>query len=160
MTEILTIAPKMLIGVQEVGPSSFNEAEHAGAAFGEQLWRRLIATMLEAGLPLDMDMYGVSWPADDLEPPQLIHYFCGFESSDEVPGLSPLAVEGGSYLQVRHSGPAGDIDGAFHNAYLRVLPESGQRPREGQHLEIYGEEYDPESSVAEFRILIPIHDPS
>lgn len=36
------------------------------------------------------------------------------------------------------------------------MTSSGLQGRDGQHLELYGAEYDPESPIAKFSILIPV----
>lgn len=156
MSEVVDIPRKTLIGIEEVGPSSFNADQGSGASFSEKLWRRFIAMVIAAELPLDVDMYGVSWPADDKTPPDFVHYFCGLESDVLPEGFRQLAVEGGPYFQFRYEGPATEIDLGFQDAYMKALPESGLKPREGQHLEIYGDEYDPEAPIVQFRILIPV----
>jgi predicted transcriptional regulator YdeE len=48
------------------------------------------------------------------------------------------------------------MDKGFQDAYMNAFPASGLKSREGQHLEIYGAEYDPDSPIAKFRILIPV----
>ncbi len=156
MTSKINIPPKSLVGIQAKGPSSFNEVEQSGSKFSEQLWREFIGKLVESGISLDRDMYGVSWPADDLTPPQYVHYFCGFESDEKVAGLTSLMLEGGNYFQYNCEVLAVDINKGFQNAYLVAMPSSGFQSRDGQHLEIYGDEYDPDSPVARFRILIPI----
>jgi predicted transcriptional regulator YdeE len=156
MTNILKIEPKRLMGILAKGPSSFNEEANSGAKFSEQLWREFIGKVVLAGISLDRDMYGVSWPADENTPPQQVWYFCGFESEEDVPGLEPLNLQGGNYFQYHAEVLAVDIDKAFQEAYMKAMPASGLKGREGQHLEIYGEEYDPDSPTARFRILIPV----
>ena len=101
-------------------------------------------------------MYGVSWPADANVPPQHVHYFCGIEAVTELEGFEPLQLEGGLYFQYNCEVLAVDMDKGFQNAYMVAMPESGFQGREGQHLEIYGDEYDPDSPIARFRILIPV----
>jgi predicted transcriptional regulator YdeE len=156
MTSKINLAPKNLVGIQAKGPSSFNEVEQSGSKFSEQLWREFIGKLVESGISLDRDMYGVSWPADDLTPPQYVHYFCGFVSDADLAGLTSLKLEGGNYFQYNCEVLAVDIDKGFQEAYMNAMPNSGLKGRQGQHLEIYGEEYDPESPIARFRILIPV----
>jgi predicted transcriptional regulator YdeE len=145
-----------LCGLQSVGPSSFNDAEKSGAQFSQKLWIALIEKMIAAGLPLDGLMYGVSWPADNLTPPQEIFYFCGFESATPVEGFNCLELEGGSYFEYKCEVPADNLDLGFHEAYMVAMPASGLKNRDGQHLELYGAEYDPNSPIARFSILIPV----
>lgn len=148
--------PKMrMLGILRKGPSSFN-VNGQGTEFAGEIWREFIDQLLQAGVPLNQDLYGVSWPADDSTPPQEIYYFCGFASSEVLPGFEELHFEGGNYFEYRCEVPANDLDAGFQAAYLDALPKSGLEPREGQHLELYGDEYDPQSPIARFRILIPV----
>lgn len=150
------VDPTVLVGIQETGPSSFNVVENSGAEFGAQLWYKFIDKMISAGITPDKTMYGVSWPADDQTPPQIITYFCGFESDQDIDGFDSLNLNGGNYFQYNAEVLAVDMDKAFQDAYMKALPASGLKAREGQHLEIYGDEYDPDSPVAKFKILIPV----
>ena len=124
--------------------------------FAEQIWQEFIGKLIAAGVPLDQDLYGVSWPADDQVPPQEIYYFCGFESNKLIGNFEELQLAGGNYFEYSCSVPADNIDLAFQQAYMEALPKSGFASRDGQHIEIYGSEYDPDSPTAEFRILIPV----
>lgn len=156
MTNKVQIEPKRLIGIQATGPSSFNPVENSGAKFGEQLWHEFIEKVVNADISLDRDMYGVSWPADENTPPSQIHYFCGFESDQSLDGFATLELDGGNYFEYLCEVLAVDIDKGFQEAYLSAMPASGLKAREGQHLEIYGVEYDPDSPIAKFRIYIPV----
>ena len=155
MSGLINVAPFKVCGIQKTGPSSFNKEDNAGADFGNKLWHEFIDKVLAAGIPLDQDMYGVSWPADDQTPPQLITYFCGFKSDKDVAGFESLQVNGGNYFEYRYEGYAVDIDKGFQDAYMNAFPTSGLKDRAGQHLEIYGEEYDPNAPISIFKILIP-----
>jgi len=155
MTKI-TIHPTSLCGIQAKGPSSFNDVEQSGAKFSSDLWHQLIEKMIEADLPLDGLMYGVSWPADSNIPPQEVYYFCGFESTDKIEGFESLKLVGGNYFEYKCEVAADNIDEGFRRAYMEAMPASGLAGRDGQHLELYGADYDPESPIAKFTILIPV----
>lgn len=156
MSSLVRIAPFKLAGIEKTGPSSFNVEENAGGNFSNNLWHEFIDKVIAAGLSLEQDMYGVSWPADDQTPPQVISYFCGFKSDNEVEGFETLDVKGGNYFEYRYEGFAVDIDKGFQAAYMNAFPASGLKGRIGQHLEIYGEEYDPNAPISIFKILIPV----
>ena len=156
MANRVHIEPKRLLGIQGTGPSSFNEEENSGAEFGKFLWGQFIGKLEANHISLDRTMYGVSWPADDLTPPQYVYYFCGFESTEDFQGLTELSLEGGNYFEYNCEVPAVDIDKGFQDAYMKAMPASGLKEREGQHIEIYGEDYDPASPIAKFKILIPV----
>ena len=145
-----------LYGIERVGPSSFNDEPESGAGFSAALRHEFIGELIQHDVPLDGVMYGVSWPADDHVPPQTITYFCGTQSATSLEGLQTLVVEGGSYFEYCADVPARDLDLAFRNAYVDALPASELTPREGQHIEVYGDEYDPSAQIANFRILIPV----
>jgi predicted transcriptional regulator YdeE len=144
-----------LVGIQRTGPSSFNQSE-SGSDFAAKLWFEFIDSIQELGIDLGRDMYGVSWPADDQTPPQQVHYFAGFISDENFDGLTALSVPSGNYFDYSCEVPANNLDSGFHDAYVKAMPASGLVPREGLHLEIYGDEYDPTSDIARFRILIPV----
>lgn len=156
MTQAISVRPMRLIGIEAIGPSSFADESGTGAGFGAELWFRFIDILTSQRVPFPVDMYGVSWPADTHVPPQQIHYFCGLESDVDVEGLHELRVAGGNYFEYRCEVPASDLDAGFRDAYLTAMPASGLVPRDGQHLEVYGEEYDPNAPIARFRILIPV----
>lgn len=150
------ITPTKLYGLQRVGPSSFNDVENSGAEFSKELWLEFIGALINKDIPFDGDLYGISWPADTNTPPQEVFYFCGLESQTPIDGFDELELTGGNYLEVACDVPAESIDSAFHQAYMVDMPASGLQGRDGQHIEIYGDEYDPNSDRARFRILIPI----
>ena len=156
MTNKVSISPKNLYGISAKGPSSFNDEVGSGAEFGKQVWLNFISEALKKGIDLGQDLYGVSWPADDQTPPQEIYYFCGFVSDLEVEGFEKLELIGGNYFQYNCEVLANEIDKGFQDAYMNAMPASGLKNREGQHIEIYGQEYDPDSEIARFRILIPV----
>ena len=151
-----TIKQTSLCGIQAKGPSSFNDIEKSGAEFSSGLWHQLIEKMIQAEIPLDGLMYGVSWPADDLTPPQEVFYFCGFESESAVAGFDSLLLDGGNYFEYKCEVPATELDKGFQEAYMVAMPASGLQGRDGQHIELYGVEYDPESPIAKFTVLIPV----
>ena len=148
------------MGLQEKGPSSFNTSEN-GIDFGSALWKKFTHILSEGDLSLQQTMYGVSWPADEKTPPDLIHYFVGIEKHNkELPvDLVKLQVEGGEYFRYEYKGPLTSIDQGFQDAYMNALPRSGFVSRVGQHLEIYRKGFDPYSPVTSFEILIPVCKP-
>ena len=156
MNGLIQVVPFKIVGIQKTGPSSFKDEENAGADFGRIIWHEFIDKVIAAGIPLDQDMYGISWPADDQTPPQTITYFCGFKSDIDVTGFDSLQVEGGNYFEYRYEGYAVDIDKGFQDAYINAFPASGLTGRVGQRLEIYGDEYDPDAPISIFKILIPV----
>lgn len=150
------VEPTTLYGLIGKGPSSFNSVPGSGAEFGKKLWREFVEKLGDLNISLSENMFGVSWPADDQVPPQEIYYFCGLELSEPTSELAALTLEGGNYFEFSCDVLAEEIDLAFHEAYTKALPASGFVGREGQHIEIYGAEYDPNSDRAKFRILIPV----
>ena len=150
------VSPKRLLGILRKGPSSFNARENSGTEFAAEIWREFVGKLIANGIPVMQDLYGVSWPADEQTPPQEIFYFCGFESNQKDSAFEELMLEGGNYFDYLCETPADNLDAGFKAAYMEALPNSGLSPRDGQHLEIYGREYDPNSKIAKFRILIPV----
>ena len=152
------ITRKNLIGIHKIGPSSFNDEANSGSKFADQIWQEFIPQVIGAGISAERVMYGVSWPADENTPPQLIHYFAGFEpDSVEVPaGFEKFELEGGNYFSYTYTGSMRDVDSGFIDAYTVALPQSGLVGREGQHLEVYPADYNPSAEVVTFEILIPV----
>ena len=149
--------PITLVGISEIGPSSFN-LNSDGAEFGALLWQKFFNKLLEKHIPINQKMYGASWPADDKTPPDLIHYFVGFEKSEEIllKDFSELDLQGGNYFSYKYQGSPAGIDAGFQDAYMNQFPKSGFEPRVGQHLEIYSDYFDSNSENIDFQILIPI----
>jgi predicted transcriptional regulator YdeE len=134
------IDPITLVGIGEIGPSSFN-LNSDGAGFGALLWQKFFTKLSENNIPIHQMLYGVSWPADEKTPPDLIHYFVGLEKSGEIlsKDFSELDLKGGNYFSYRYQGAPASIDAGFQDAYMNHFPKSGLEPRDGQHLEIYSE---------------------
>lgn len=153
------IERKNIFGIRRIVPSSFNDALASGENSADAIWQEFIPTVIEAGLSPQRVMYGVSWPADELTPPQHVHYFAGFELGEDesvTDGFEELEVEGGNYFTYIYVGSMKSVDAGFLNAYNVAFPDSGLTPREGQHLEIYPADYDPSAEVTTFQILIPV----
>ena len=146
-----------LIGISDIGPSSFN-LNSDGAAFGTLLWQKFFTKLSENNIPINQMLYGVSWPADEKTPPDLIHYFVGLEKSEEIllKDFSELDLQGGNYFSYKYQGSPAGIDAGFQDAYMNQFPKSGFEPRVGQHLEIYSDYFDSNSENIDFQILIPI----
>lgn len=156
MSEITYVPAKLLYGTLNKGPSSFNVEEGSGAQFASNSWHAFVDKLIAHGVPLDQEQFGVSWPADNQVPPQEIYYFCGVEYGANSEDFEQFKVEGGNYFAYGCKVPQQNLDQGFQEAYMVALPASGLTPREGQHLEIYGSEYDPNSPIARFQILIPV----
>ena len=155
MSGSIQVAPFKVCGIQQTGPSSFNSDTKAGADFSSKIWHEFIEMLLASDVKLDQEMYGISWPADNETPPQQVVYFCGFKSDIDVEGFESLQIVGGKYFEYRYEGLVVDIPRGFEIAYMSAFPNSGLNSRDGQHIEIYGDEYDPDSPVSIFKILIP-----
>ncbi|CAN2175069.1 right oriC-binding transcriptional activator [Candidatus Nanopelagicaceae bacterium] len=156
MTKFLEL--KKLVGIKRIGPSSFNDNVGSGSQFAAQVWQEFIPLVIAAGLSPQRVMYGVSWPADEFTPPQNVHYFAGFEPLDgTVPEyMEELQLTGGNYFTYIYVGDIQKNDEGFQNAYNVAFPASGLTGRNGQHLEIYPEDYDPSAEAITFQILIPV----
>ncbi|MEN9692502.1 MAG: Integron-associated effector binding protein [Actinomycetota bacterium] len=156
MTNKVLLSPKTMYGISAKGPSTFNVEAGSGADFSKLLWLKFIDEAVAKDVDLSQELYGISWPADSFTPPQEIFYFCGFQSETEVAGFEKLKLTGGNYFKYHCEIPVEEIDKGFEDAYMNALPASGLKNREGQHIEIYGAEYDLDSPIARFRILIPV----
>jgi predicted transcriptional regulator YdeE len=152
------MSSKTLIGIHKVGPSSFNDELDSGSKFADQIWKVFIPQVIDAGISVERIMYGVSWPADENTPPQLIHYFAGFEpDTEDVPAeFDKLELEDGNYFSYIYTGSMRGVDSGFIDAYTVELPQSGLVGREGQHIEIYPVNFNPLAELVTFEILIPV----
>ena len=67
------------------------------------------------------------------------------DSEHNTQGLERLELSGGSYLACEHVGSLTTLRQTTAWFYSEYLPSSGTKLREGYHLEIYDDRFDPES---------------
>jgi len=78
------------------------------------------------------------------------------DSEHNTQGLETLELPGGTYLACEHVGPLSTFRQTAVWFYSEFLPSSGARLREGYHLEIYDDRFDPESKDSVVLICAPV----
>jgi len=78
------------------------------------------------------------------------------DSEHNTQGLETLELPGGTYLACEHVGPLSTFRQTAVWFYSEYLPSSGARLREGYHLEIYDDRFDPESKDSIVLICAPV----
>jgi predicted transcriptional regulator YdeE len=147
---------RRFVGIRSVIPSSFDPTNTQTEWQVRELFDRLTRGLFESLNFQPSVLYGISEPADTATPPLTIHYFAGVESDRSIGGFDELLLPPGKYFSVTFRGPVSEIDTAIREIYGGELERSGLHVREGLHLEIYDERFDPNSPNSEIDILIPV----
>jgi len=102
-------------------------------------------------------VFGITSPADDAVPPQLIRYLAGIPAPDDYSGqLADITVAPGAYFAVTYEGTITNFDDAVGEIYGDVFNQSGYQFRDGLHLEMYPSDWDPQNAHSRMDVLIPI----
>jgi predicted transcriptional regulator YdeE len=145
------------VGFETLTPSSFSPDHDPAGTHIQDLFHTLREAIASFDFDLPAEVYGISCPADDANPPQLIRYFAGIPTPDvDVEGLEEITVTPGAYFAVTYEGTIGEFDRAINEIYGPVFSASGYEFREGLHLEIYPANWDPQDPNARMDVLIPI----
>jgi predicted transcriptional regulator YdeE len=122
-----------------------------------QLFDKLRRSLLDQGISHSGELFGISIPADNETPPMTISYFAGIESDISADDdFDELEVEPGNYFAVTYEGPMSTFDEAVVEIYGPLFSSTGHHVRDGKHLEIYGEAFNPDSDDSRMDVLIPI----
>lgn len=78
------------------------------------------------------------------------------DNGDQSVGLETLDLPGGSYLACEHVGSLATLGETTAWFYSQYLPSSGVQLRDGYHLEIYDERFDPDSDNTTVLICAPV----
>jgi len=125
------------LGFATVTPSSFNPDHDPDGAQIQSLFQNLRGALDAAGL-LYHELVGISFPADELLPPQHIHYVAALAHDNAViDGMTEVIVPAGDYFVATYQGPLITFDAAVNDFYMTLVPASGYAPRDGYHLEKY-----------------------
>jgi predicted transcriptional regulator YdeE len=117
------------------------------------LWQRLMESA---------DLHDADWSIgvmNDVEGSSKMNYLAAIRLEDNggrSDGLETLELPGGSYLACEHVGLLDGLRDTTVWFYTRYLPSSGVALRDGYHLEIYDERFDPESSDSVMLICVPV----
>jgi AraC family transcriptional regulator len=120
-----------------------------------QLWIQL---MEAAGA----DFYEANWSVgvmSDADDGKKMNYVAAMRLSDSGgrhDGLDVVDLPGGKYVACEHVGSLDRLAATTGWFYGEYLPSSGLRVRDGYHLEIYDERFDPESSDSVVLICVPV----
>jgi AraC family transcriptional regulator len=120
-----------------------------------QLWGRLMESHGHA-------LHDAHWSAgvmSDIEGSSKMNYLAAIrleDSEHNTEGLERLELPGGSYLACEHVGSLEAMGQTTAWFYTQYLPSSGVQLRDGYHLEIYDDRFDPESSDSIVLICAPI----
>jgi predicted transcriptional regulator YdeE len=120
-----------------------------------KLWERLAALVGPA-------LHDADWAVgvmNDLEGDTRMNYLAALRLDDNggrTDGLEVVDLPGGTYLACEHVGPIEGIGETTQWFYSQYLPSSGAKLRDGYHLEIYDERFDPESAESVALVCAPI----
>jgi AraC family transcriptional regulator len=120
-----------------------------------QLWGRLMESHGHA-------LHDAHWSAgvmSDVAGSLKMNYLAAIrleDSEHNTEGLEKLELPGGSYLACEHVGALDNMGQTTAWFFSQYLPSSGIRLRDGYHLEIYDDRFDPESSDSIVLICAPI----
>jgi predicted transcriptional regulator YdeE len=78
------------------------------------------------------------------------------DSEHNTQGLETLDLPGGSYLACEHVGSLATLPETTAWFYTEYLPSSGAKLRDGYHLEIYDDRFDPESKDSVMLVCAPV----
>lgn len=123
------------------------------------IWGQLFDSLDEA------DEFEFGWAVGVMRPlagsdvPGAMEYFAGLvvESMPEHhPGLRQLEVPAGMFAVCEHIGSVDDLNETTGWFYSEYLPQSGEKSRDADHLEVYDDRFDPESDHSVVMICAPI----
>jgi predicted transcriptional regulator YdeE len=78
------------------------------------------------------------------------------DSGGQTEGLETLEFPGGSYLACEHVGRVEEMAQTTRWFYGQYLPSSAAQVRDGYHIEIYDDRFDPTSDHSVALIAVPI----
>jgi len=120
-----------------------------------QLWGRLSEA---AGSSFHDARWSVG-VMNDLDGEGLMNYFAAIRLDDnggQSDGLEIMELPGGPYIACEHVGSLDAIGETTKWFYAEYLPSEGIQVRDGYHLEIYDERFDPDSASSVVLICAPV----
>jgi predicted transcriptional regulator YdeE len=120
-----------------------------------QLWQRLMTAVGGA-------LHDAHWAVgvmNDVEGSSKMNYLAAIRLDDNggrSDDLEVVNLPGGSYLACEHVGSLETLGQTTELFYAQHVPSLGFEIRDGYHLEIYDERFDPESSDSVVLICAPI----
>ena len=128
------------------------------------LWDSFLARLPELpGRRAGGPGYGILWQEDAADA-ELLNYCAAVEVEDADPATLPpgmILVRLGAQLHARfrHVGPVQRLDHTVNYIYSNWLLRSGWRHAGGPDLEIYGDEYQPDSETSVTYYAVPVDPP-
>jgi AraC family transcriptional regulator len=120
-----------------------------------KLWERL---MTSVG-PALQDSHWAVGVMSDVEGSSKMNYLAAIRLDDNdgrSDGLEVVDLAGGTFLACEHVGSLNALPRTTQWFYTEYLPSSGVQLRDGNHLEIYDERFDPESPDSVVLICAPV----
>jgi len=121
------------------------------------LWQSFLPRLQEIQNIVGSDCYGALYRVEEND--ELLNYFCGIAVSDtsSLPeGMQVLSVPESQYAHFVHQGEVAQLDSTVNYVYSNWLMKSGFKHNYGPDLEIYGANYDPNSSESIIHYAIPV----
>jgi predicted transcriptional regulator YdeE len=147
-------APTTVVGVSGVFISGAAPDTDAQTVI-PHLWNQLMEAAGE-------DFYKAKWSVgvmSDAEDGKKMNYLAALRLSDHGGGHGDMDVvdlPGGTYIACEHVGSLDGLGATTGWFYGEYLPSSEWKVRDGYHLEIYDERFDPESHDSVVLICAPV----
>ena len=122
------------------------------------LWQEFLAHVAEVKQVIAGNMYGIIKQTP--ENSDQLEYYAAVQVSEfaTIPnGMTPLELPAATYAKFRHDGHFDSLNNSVNYIYSSWLFESGARHNYGADLEIYGEEYMPDTDNSVIYYAIPLN---
>ncbi|MBV9490420.1 MAG: AraC family transcriptional regulator [Verrucomicrobia bacterium] len=119
-------------------------------------WQRFVPYLGTLPGQVGRKAYGVCYNSDETGS---FDYLCGVEVASPVglpPELSSVSIPEQHYAVFAHRGPLSRLGETFAAIWNQWLPGSGHQAAESPSLEVYPEEFDPQTNPAGVEIWLPI----
>ncbi|EGG93766.1 Transcriptional regulator, AraC family [gamma proteobacterium IMCC1989] len=154
--EIVTQERMQLVGVKTEFYSVDSEKNNMADKL-PLLWDEFVPRMEEVKHKVSGLAYGVIQQTK--EKTDLLEYYAAVEVSDinDLPeGMANVEIPTSTYAKFTHKGNVASINNTVNYIYSSWLMQSGKRHTYGADLEVYGEEYIPDSDDSVVYCSIPI----
>jgi predicted transcriptional regulator YdeE len=150
----LELAPTTVVGVSGMFTSALAPNSDAHRVI-PQLWKELMDVTGE-------NFYKSDWSVgvmNEVDGDERMNYVAAIRLSDNDgrhDGLELVELSGGKYVACEHVGSLDNFSETAGWFYREYLANSGLHVRDGYHLEIYDERFDPESPDSVVLICAPV----
>jgi predicted transcriptional regulator YdeE len=148
------LAPTTVVGVSGVFIGAMAPQSDAHTVI-PQLWIQLMQSVGD-------DFYNANWSVgvmSDAEDGNKMNYLAGMRLSDrdgQRDGMDVIELRGGKYVACEHVGSIDGLGATTGWFYGEYLPTSAWKIRNGYHLEIYDERFNPDSDDSVMLICAPV----